>query len=314
MKIFNNVIVHMKLLKSVMSKLKQTISTILKINERFDEVKINQGIVLTILNENKKSKHLKDYEFKIFSQWGEDGIIQHLTRIIEIKNRTFIEFGVEDFFESNCRFLLMKDNWSGFVIDGSSKNIEKLKKSYFYWKYHLVAIDAFVTKENINELLSKSGFNEDLGILSIDLDGNDYFILETINFFKPYIFVCEYNSVFGATRKISVPYEPNFIRTNKHYSNLYRGASLSAITYIANRKGYSLVGTNSASNNAFYVRNDLLNTNIEVLSVEQAYQPSHYRESRDEQGNLTYIAAEERLNMLKGLPVFNVEKNTIEAI
>lgn len=311
---FARIYKNMKSLKAVIAKLKRIISTILTINVTLDEIRINQGMVLSALNENKKSKNLKDYEFKIFSQWGEDGIVQYLTKAIDIKNKTFIEFGVEDFFESNCRFLLMKDNWNGFVIDGSSSNIERLKKSYFYWKHHLVAIDAFITRENINELLAKSGFDEDLGILSIDLDGNDYFILEAITILKPRILICEYNSVFGATRKISIPYELDFIRTRKHYSNLYWGASLPAMTHIANKKGYSLVGTNTAGCNAFYVRNDLLNSNVEVLSAEQAYSPSHYRESRDEQGNLTYITAEKRLKVIKGLPVFNVEQNTIEAI
>jgi hypothetical protein len=79
-------------------------------NERFDEIKILHGITLSALNENIKSKQIRDYEFKAFSQWGEDGIIQHLTKTIEIKNKTFIECGVEDFYESNCRFLMMKDN------------------------------------------------------------------------------------------------------------------------------------------------------------------------------------------------------------
>lgn len=311
---FAHIYKNMKSLKSVIAKLRRAISIILKINVILDEIRINQGIVLSALNENKKSQNLRDYEFKIFSQWGEDGILQYLTKAVEIKNKTFIEFGVEDFFESNCRFLLMKDNWRGFVIDGSSTNIDRLKKSYFYWKHHLVGIDAFITKENINDLLATSGFDEDLGILSIDVDGNDYFIYEAINFFKPCILICEYNSVFGATRKISVPYEPGFIRTNKHYSNLYWGASLPAMTHLANKKGYSLIGTNTACCNAFYVRNDLLNNNVEVLSVEQAYSPSHYRESRNENGDLTYITAEERLKVIKGLPVFNVEKNVIEAI
>jgi hypothetical protein len=283
-------------------------------NEKFDDIKILHGITLSVLNENKKSKRIRDYEFKVFSQWGEDGIIQHLTKAVEIKNKTFIEFGVEDFYESNCRFLMMKDNWSGFVIDGSSANIERLKETYFYWKYHIVGIGAFITKENVNALLMKSGFDEDLGILSIDLDGNDYFILEAINCFKPRILICEFNALFGATRKISIPYEPDFNRTNKHYSNLYAGASLAAITHIANQKGYSLVGTNQASNNAFYVRSDLLNSNLETVSVEQAYSPSRFRESRDEQGKLTYIAGEERLTVIKGLPVLNVEQNTIELI
>ena len=121
----------MNYLKKAIAKLKQALSTISTINERFDEVKINQGIILSSLNESKATSNLKEYEFKVFSQWGEDGIIQHLTKSIEIKNKTFIEFGVEDFFESNCRFLLMKDDWKGFVIDGSKSNIQRLKNSYF---------------------------------------------------------------------------------------------------------------------------------------------------------------------------------------
>jgi hypothetical protein len=141
-------------------------------NIKFEEIKINQGLILTKLNQTNTSKNLKDYEFKVFSQWGEDGIIQYLINILEIKNKTFIEFGVEDFSESNCRFLMMKDDWRGFVIDGSRQNIEKLKKSYYFWKHDLKAIPAFIDRENINELLSKSDFDCDLGILSIDVDGN----------------------------------------------------------------------------------------------------------------------------------------------
>src|ERR1700722_14178494 len=75
---------------------------------------INQGVTLAALNAGKKISSLHEVEFKIFSQWGEDGIIQYLTQNIEIPNKTFIEFGVEDFSESNCRYLMMKDNWSGF--------------------------------------------------------------------------------------------------------------------------------------------------------------------------------------------------------
>ena len=80
-------------------------------------------MTLAGLNQAKHSSKLKDYEFKVFSQWGEDGILQCLTSTIEIPEKTFIEFGVEDFFESNCRFLMMKDNWRGFVMDGSAANM-----------------------------------------------------------------------------------------------------------------------------------------------------------------------------------------------
>lgn len=304
----------MKSIVSIVTKLKQAISIILKINERLDEIKINQGMLLASVNEKKESRNLRDYEFKVFSQCGEDGILQRLVEVVEIKNRTFIEFGVEDFFEANCRYLLMKDNWSGLVIDGSSSNMNRLKGSYFFWKHHLIAVDAFITRDNINDLLARSAFDEDLGILSVDLDGNDYHVLEKITFFRPRILICEYNSVFGPSRKISVPYDENFMRTAKHSSNLYWGASLAAMTHLANKRGYSLVGTNTASNNAFFVRNDLLNDNLEVLSVEQAYSASLYRESRDAEGRLTYVGAEDRLKMIQGMPVVNVETNATEQL
>jgi hypothetical protein len=294
-------------------KIRSAFQNIWRMSERLDAIGINQGLILSALNEARNSTNLTDYEFKVFSQWGEDGIIQYLSKAIELKHKTFIEFGVESFMEANCRFLLMKDNWSGYVIDGSSSNIEKLKSSYFYWKYHIDAVDAFITKDNIDDLLAKSGFAEDLGILSIDIDGNDYFILEAINTVRPRILICEYNDVFGA-RKISVPYDANFFRTRKHYSNLYFGASLSAITLLANKKGYSLVGTNSAGCNAFFVRNDLLNEKIEVLTAEQAFLPSKIRQSRNRRGILSYLAGNDRLKEIKGLPVVNVETDGIEEL
>ena len=294
-------------------KIKSAFQSIWRMSERLDAIGINQGLILSALNESRKSTNLADYEFKVFSQWGEDGIIQYLSKAIELKHKTFIEFGVESFMEANCRFLLMKDNWSGFVIDASSSNISILKNSYFYWKHQIDALDAFVTKDNINDLLAKSCFGEDIGILSIDIDGNDYFILEAINVVRPRILICEYNAVFGG-RKISIPYEPDFCRTRKHYSNLYWGASLSAITFLANRKGYSLVGTNSSGCNAFFVRDDLLNEKVKVLTAEQAFISSTIRQSRDKQGSLSHLAGSGRLEAIKGLRVVNVETQAMEEL
>ena len=108
----------------------------------FDNLKISQGKIFSELNIKKNSINIEDYEFKIFSQWGEDGIIQKIINSIEIKNNTFIEFGVGDFYESNCRYLMMNNNWSGLVIDSSKQAIDMLRKSYFYWRYNLKSIKA----------------------------------------------------------------------------------------------------------------------------------------------------------------------------
>jgi hypothetical protein len=287
---------------------------IMRLDKKVDEMKLCSGAQFSQFHLSMSSDNLHDYEFKIFSQWGEDGIIQHLINNIEIKHKTFIEFGVETFFEANCRFLMMKDNWRGFVMDGSADHINFLKQSYFYWKYELNAVSAFITRDNINALLGQCGFDADVGILSVDLDGVDYHVLETINGFIPRILICEYNSSFGKERAISVPYDPHFQRTAKHPSNLYFGASLPALAHIAGKKGYSLVGTNSAGHNAFFVRNDLLNERIRARSVEQAFTVSRFRESRDQAGNLTYVGGDQRIEVIRGLPVINVISGAEEVL
>ena len=304
----------MRPIKATVAKLKRLAGIVFKLNERLDEINFNQGLILSELSKSKGSTQLRDHEFKVFSQWGEDGILQYLLRVVPIVNQTFIEFGVEDFFQSNCRFLMMKDNWRGFVIDGSEENIERLKTSYFFWKHELGALASFITRENINELLSHSGFEEDLGILSIDLDGIDLYVLEAITNFRPRILICEYNAVFGVERKISVPYDPAFVRTARHSSNLYAGASLAALHHVAAMKGYSLVGTNSAGNNAFFVRNDLLGSQLAALDVRQGFTPSRFRESKDAQGLLSHVGDEARIQPIKGLPVYNVETGKLEAL
>lgn len=298
--------------KRLIAMASQMLASHLTLARHLDQIKENQGLILSALNQGQSTRNIKSYEFKVFSQWGEDGIIQRLTKVVEIKNKTFIEFGVEDFLESNCRFLMSKDNWKGFVLDGSSKNVSRLKNSHFYWKHQLEAECAHITRDNINELLERSGFDYDLGILSIDIDGMDYFIFEAICSYKPRILVCEFNPVFGATRKITVPYKSDFDRTRAHHSNLYWGASLAAITSLAKNRGYSLVGTNSAGQNAFFVRQDLVNEHLIVMTSEEAFTPSNFRESRDKRGSLTFLSAEERHKEISGLPVQNVETGDLE--
>lgn len=260
-----------------------------------------------------RSDNLQDYEFKIFSQSGEDGIIQFLVNHVDIKNKIFIEFGVQDYMESNTRFLLMNNNWSGLVMDGSEKNMNRLRNCSWFWQYDLEAKAVFIDKDNINDLVSDPKYT-DIGILSIDIDGNDYHILKRIDMKKlnPSILILEYNSVFGPERKITVPYDKTFYRTRAHYSNLYFGASLPALTDLAISLGYALVGSNSIGSNAFYVRRDLLNDNVGEKTVKEAYVESKFRESRDEHYNLSLLGGKDRYRAIKGLKVLNTETKKIE--
>ena len=253
------------------------------------------------------SGSLNDYEFRIFSQWGDDGIIQYLIRNLRIKNETFIEFGVGDYEESNTRFLLMNNNWSGFVMDGSEELVREMTKRNWYWRHDIRARAAFIDRDNINALLAESGFQE-VGLLHIDLDGNDYHILEEIDFSRlnPCLLILEYNSVFGAMRPLTVPYDKNFSRGKAHYSHLYYGASLPALQHLANRKGYALVGGNLAGNNAYFVRRDLLNERVKEVPMEKAYRESRFREGRAKDFSLSYLFGPARLELLRGMEVINV--------
>ncbi|MBK9511287.1 MAG: hypothetical protein IPP61_14465 [Cytophagaceae bacterium] len=271
------------------------------------------GTILTNQQLLIDSTNINDYEFKIFSQFGDDGIIQYLIRNIKIENETFIEFGVESYYESNTRFLLMNNNWSGFVMDGSKESMQNLYYQSWYWRYDLNQKAAFIDKENVNDLIRSSGFSN-LGLLHID--GNDYHILEEIDFseLNPSILIMEYNSVFGNERLISTPYRKDFYRTKAHYSNLYFGASLPALNFLANKKGYALVGCNKAGNNSFFVRKDLLNEKVKEISIDQAYKVSKFRESRDINNDLTYISGNDRMELLRGMEVLNVVTQKIENI
>src|SRR4051794_40305958 len=80
---------------------------------------------------------LSDAEFSVFSQFGDDGIVQYLIHHLKIQPQTFIEFGVENYTESNTRFLLINNQWRGLVIDGSKENVDYIKNDTIYWKYKL---------------------------------------------------------------------------------------------------------------------------------------------------------------------------------
>ncbi len=280
-----------------------------------DDTKLMLGKLLIEQNKTKQTiKSLHDVEFKVFSQWGDDGIIQYLINNIEISNKTFIEFGVETYHESNTRFLLMNNNWSGLVIDGSKKNISNIKKQDVYWKYGLEVECSFITKDNINSIFAKHNYTGNIGILSVDIDGNDYWITEAIDNITADILVMEYNSVFGKERAISVPYNESFTRSKGHYSNLYYGVSLKAASHIANKKGYAFVGCNSNGNNAYFVLRTKLNDVIKEVSVDENFVESKFKESRGKDGKMSFLTGSKRVELLKGMPVINVLNNTQELI
>jgi hypothetical protein len=252
---------------------------------------------------------LQDIEFKVTSQWGEDGIIDWLIERAGVPPalHTFVEFGVDTYREANTRFLLQNRNWRGFIMDGSAEVMGAVVADGLYWKHHFTAKQAFITRENVNDLISRSGLSGDIGLLSIDVDGNDYWVWEAIDVVRPIICICEYNAVFGDVHPISIAYNPTFYVTDAHYSNLFFGASISALRSLATKKGYRFVGTTAAANDAFFVREDYAKRFVDTSLLNIQALPSTARSSVDHSGALTYVSGLTRLDLIRDMPVVNTE-------
>lgn len=262
----------------------------------------------SILNQNRRHdsiSDLSDVEVSAFSQWGEDGIIDWLISRIPHIPHTFIEFGVESYREANTRLLLKLRNWRGLVIDGCADHIQRIQSQDIYWRHFLTAECAYIDRNNINAIIQSAGFDGEVGLLSIDIDGNDYWVWEAIDVVNPAIVVVEYNAVFGDVQSIAIPYNPEFQRLNAHYSGLYFGASIVALIELGKNKGYTFVGTTSNGVNAFFVKNEFVDGVLPHISERSAF-PSLFREARDEDGTMLYLNGIDRLKYISAMTVFDL--------
>lgn len=303
-------------MKKIKNLLIQKIKNLINISfkkDLYDKVLIGKN--LSELNNQKIPSRIEDIEFKVFSQFGDDGIIQYLINRLDIDRdyHNFIEFGVENYEESNTKFLLFNNNWSGLIMDSSDENINYIKNSNYFWKYDLEAKSCFVNKSNINHLINDSKIDKKkIGLLSIDIDGNDYWVWRELNVIDPLIVIIEYNSVFGFSEKISIPYKSDFSRNKAHHSNLFWGASLEALKFLGQQKGYEFFCTNSSGNNAYFIKKELFNK-VDLKLKKNSYQ-SKFRESRDKKGKKTFIHYKNRLEIIKNLFVQNVETNELKKL
>lgn len=294
----------------VKRKLVRSVRGVLSLQAQIDDLAFLAGqTAARQVCRTERLGYLWEAEFRVSSQWGEDGIIEWLVHQLPETPESFIEFGVENYRESNTRFLLQHRNWRGLVIDGSESNIEFIRRDRISWRHDLTAIASFITRENINSIISSAGFSGDIGVLSIDIDGVDYWVWEAIDCARPHIIIVEYNSAFGDLLPLSVPYSPDFTRQQAHNSNLYFGCSIRATRHLARKRGYTLVGTNRAGSNAFFVRDERASTILSRLD-EVSDRPARVREARNPDGSLAFTPPAKRSEILAGLPIINVEQGT----
>ncbi len=209
---------------------------------------------------------LKAFERRVYSQYGEDGVIERIFSCIGETNRFFVEFGAGDgVWLSNTAHLRLDCGWAGLLMDGNPKHESPL------------IVHTRVDAENIEALFEKHGVPPVFDLLSIDIDGNDYWVWKAIERFTPRVVVIEYNIFFGLHRSKTMAYRANHVWDE----STYHGASLAALHKLGRSKGYSLVWTESYSPNAFFVLDSELPPEFVDRPIEQVAHWTGYDEPGD---------------------------------
>ena len=224
-------------------------------------------------NTQKGVPGLDRYEYSWLSQNGEDGVIRYLFDRIGYESRWFVEFGFGAV-QCNSLRLMIHEDFHGLLLDGSDENV-----SFFNYTAERLGIDgvkavqAFITRDNLEALITDNGTPRDIDFLSLDVDGNDYWFWETLECVSPRVVCIEYNAGLGPDLSLTVPYADDFERYAKHPSGFFHGASLAALESLGKRKGYYLIGCDLTGTNAFFLRDDIEIDDVPALTSREAFRP-----------------------------------------
>lgn len=262
-----------------------------------------------------QKKNLWDYECKIYSQWGEDGILDFLFDTLSLDKPSIVEFGVGDFSECNSRFSAEYRNANLFLVDSRKDLLPNVLSNPLYWKSQIEVRNEWITPSNTERLLSEA--KQILGrvdCLSLDIDGNDYWVIKDLDLDGLSVVVVEYNPIFGSISPVTVPRDDEFNRTQVHHSNLYYGASLLAWIKLFENKGFVFVGSNRVGNNAFFVAAKSAYLFSFDVSELTRFTDWRVRESRNLDGDLTYVSGVNRIKLIEDLPLVNTVSNELTSI
>lgn len=261
---------------------------------------LSRGGAAGVLRDLDPRKPLS-WEFSGFSQNGEDGLLDFLTRRIIKPNRYFIEIGASDGIENNTAWLAIARRFNGIWIEGDPTVSEWCKYLFTSLNYGVESLNMFVTRESAGEL-KKLALYQDPDVFSLDIDGNDYYVAEAVlaSGLKPKIFIVEYNSAFGPEKCVTIPYREDFRILRDSGENLYYGCSIGAWKKLFARHGYSFVTADSNGVNALFLNPAEFDAGFvrELKGLDFAENFSQLREYRTAwQGQLALLRGRELVEL-----------------
>ncbi|MFG1691682.1 hypothetical protein ACGF5M_05970 [Gemmatimonadota bacterium] len=229
-------------------------------------------------HKNGEVMDVDEVGFNVYSPTYEDGVLLYIFSLIGTTNRKLVDIGAGPIRASSTTNLIINHGFTGLLIDADKKNVRNLRSYYSVHPETTLfppkCACAFVTMENVNDLIERNGVLGEIDLLGIDIDGVDYWIWKAIHVIRPRVVLVEYQDNLGPNRSWTVPYRPDFnlrdYPQNRQYNN-YCGASLTAFVRLGRERGYRLVGCNRGGWNAFFVRDDLGSECLPEVSSEDCF-------------------------------------------
>ncbi len=255
-------------IKRVMSKIGRSMLGPLE-RKRLDEVSAvdkTTQLLLTLrykelLRQNANLSTFDEVEFRAFSQNGEDGILLYIFSLMGSTNKRAVEICAGDGIQCNCANLIINHGWNALLVDGDEANVRAGRAYYSecpdtkWWPPTFV--NAWVLRDNVNSVIRAQAYEGEIDLLSLDMDGMDYWIWEALDCINPRVVVLEYQCIWGPDKSVTVPYDPSFVAEIVDGGANYSGASLAAFVKLGRRKGYRLIGCQRYGFNAFFMRSDI---------------------------------------------------------
>ena len=226
---------------------------------------------------------IEDVGFRVFSQNDEDGILLYIFSLIGTSNKKVVEICCGNGIQCNAANLIINHGWHGLLFDGNEVNI-KIGRAFYSqcadtFLFPPIFVHAWIDAKNINSLILDHGFKGEVDLLSIDMDGIDYWIWKAIECINPRVVVLEFQDIWGTDKSVTIPYKPDFNRMDIHPD--YCGASLPAFVKLGHEKGYRLVGCNRYGFNAFFIRSDIGEDVFPEISPVQCFKHPKFRHGHE---------------------------------
>lgn len=226
-----------------------------------------------LAKEKKLLPSIKDVGFRVFSQTDEDGILLYIFALIGMTNKLCLDLAFVSPFGANSANLICNWGWSGLLICARQEEVDAVKS--FFEKHPDTFINPpiiekkFVTAENINDILKANKLSGEIDLFSLDIDGVDYWIWNSLEVVQPRVVLLEFSNIWGKSKSVTVPYNPAFSRFDGDMD--FYGASLPAFVKLAAKKGYRLVGCNKNLFNAFFIKNGIADDVLPEMSIDECF-------------------------------------------